>query len=116
MADAVRRHSVRAGLTRPALYAADDQVKPLGFHSLRHSYATWLALTGVTPMEIQQFGGWTDLALVNRYAHEAVALGRGEIGEPFQPLPEGLIKAVSEASLESSRDSSKGPRKRHAAE
>jgi len=90
-AEKLRRHLARAGIRRQELYSHDDRSRQVNFHSLRHSYATWLALSGHNTMVIQQRGGWGDLSMVQRYVEEAEAVGRGDIGVPFPPLPSGLL-------------------------
>ncbi len=38
-------------------------------HVLRHTFASPLAMTGAHPRTIQELGGWSELAMVERYAH-----------------------------------------------
>jgi integrase len=38
-------------------------------HVLRHTFASRLAMTGAHPRTIQELGGWSELAMVERYAH-----------------------------------------------
>ena len=103
-AEELRKHAARAGLTRDDVFANDDQRRPLDFHDLRHTYATWLALAGVDVMVIKQRGGWKDLDTVQRYVEEAEAVGRGNIGTPFPALPASLLaeaaRGVSEGLSE----------------
>lgn len=39
------------------------------FHDLRHTWASWHAQAGTSPLVLQQLGGWKTLAMLNRYAH-----------------------------------------------
>ncbi|MHC4278362.1 MAG: tyrosine-type recombinase/integrase [Planctomycetota bacterium] len=39
------------------------------FHDLRHTWATHLVLAGVDLRTVQELGGWSSLALVERYSH-----------------------------------------------
>ncbi len=39
------------------------------FHDLRHTWATTLVLAGVDLRTVQELGGWSSLALVERYSH-----------------------------------------------
>jgi hypothetical protein len=100
-----------SGIDRPELFENDEQSRHVTFHSLRHTYATWLALAGVDPLVIQQRGGWANLRMVQRYVEEAEAVGRGRIGVPFPPIPTALVAGVrgglpdQQSSLESSEDS-----------
>ncbi len=103
MADKLRRHLPLAGLDRDELFANDDQRRPLDFHDLRHSWASWLALAGVDVQVIKQRGGWADFVILQRYVEEAEAVGRGDIGKPFPALPASLVAAVAtaESAIES---------------
>jgi integrase len=38
-------------------------------HTLRHTFASRLAMVGVDARTIQELGGWKTLALVERYSH-----------------------------------------------
>ena len=53
----LQRACVRAGL------------RPVGWHTLRHSFASHLTMRGVPPLAVMQLGGWSSLAMVQRYAH-----------------------------------------------
>ena len=39
------------------------------FHDLRHTWASWLAQAGVDPQHLKTLGGWSTLAVVERYSH-----------------------------------------------
>lgn len=43
------------------------------WHDLRHTWASWLAQSGVPLYEIQEMGGWESHEMVRRYAHLAPA-------------------------------------------
>jgi site-specific recombinase XerD len=58
----------------------------VSLHTLRHTFASRLVEAGVDLRTVQELGGWSDLSMVQRYAHvgpsqktEAVRL----IGETF---------------------------------
>jgi integrase len=38
-------------------------------HTLRHTFASNLVMAGVDLVTVQQYGGWSDLEMVQRYAH-----------------------------------------------
>ena len=40
-------------------------------HTLRHTFASRLAMAGVDLRTLQELGGWQTLAMVHRYAHLA---------------------------------------------
>jgi integrase len=44
---------------------------PLRFHDLRHTWATWHAQAGTPLHVLQKLGGWSTLAMVQKYAHLA---------------------------------------------
>jgi integrase len=89
----LRRHLQMAGVTRSVLFADDELRKPLTFHDLRGTAATWMALRGDPPLTIQQRIGHRQFSTTQLYIREAEAVGQGaEIGEPFPPLPERLLR------------------------
>lgn len=47
----------------------DAGVPGLRFHDLRHTWASWLAQAGVDPQHLKTLGGWSTLAMVERYSH-----------------------------------------------
>jgi integrase len=63
-------------------------------HTLRHTFASRLAMAGVDPRTIQELGGWKSLALVERYSHlspshKAEAVERiAKIPQRFSQQPE----------------------------
>lgn len=52
---------------------------PMGPHTLRHSWATWFNAVEGDPVRLMACGGWTDLGLVQRYAHASDAALRDEV-------------------------------------
>jgi integrase len=52
------------------------------WHDLRHTWASWLAMSGVGRLELQELGGWKNGAMVLRYAHlsaDHLALSAGKL-------------------------------------
>ena len=47
----------------------DDPRQKIVFHSLRHTFASWLALQGETILTIKELLGHKTLAMTTRYAH-----------------------------------------------
>lgn len=54
-----------------AWYAALRKAKLKGvrWHDLRHTWASWAVMSGVTLGEVQRLGGWKTSQMVQRYAH-----------------------------------------------
>jgi len=46
-----------------------DRLQRAGFHTLRHTYASWLAMQGTPILEIKELLGHATLAMTERYAH-----------------------------------------------
>lgn len=41
----------------------------VSLHTLRHTFASNLVMAGVDLRTVQEYGGWSDLSLVQRYSH-----------------------------------------------
>ena len=80
----------RAKVGRAELYASDVSRKPVGWHDLRASCATWLAVRGEEPLKIMQRLGHRNFNTTMLYVREAEQLRAG-FGEPFGALPESLL-------------------------
>lgn len=52
---------------------------PMGPHALRHCWATWHNAVHGDPRRLMDEGGWSDLSLVQRYAHVADDTLRDEV-------------------------------------
>lgn len=85
----LRVHMRRAGLDRAELYAADETRKPLGFHDLRATGVTWMAVRGDDPLKIMQRAGHRDFKTTQGYIREAEAIRDG-FGDVFPELPKAL--------------------------
>lgn len=44
-------------------------IEDFRWHDLRHTWASYMAMSGASLLEIQHAGGWKTAAMVNRYAH-----------------------------------------------
>jgi integrase len=88
----LRAFLLRAGVDRAELHASDATRKPLGWHDLRATCATWLAVRGEEPLKIMQRLGHQNFATTTLYVREAEQLREG-FGEPFAALPEALLRA-----------------------
>ena len=47
------------------------QLRPLRWHDLRHTFASWAVQSGVTLHELMQLGDWKSYSMVLRYGHLA---------------------------------------------
>lgn len=47
----------------------DAGIENFRWHDLRHTWASWLAQAGVDPQHLKVLGGWSTLAMVERYSH-----------------------------------------------
>lgn len=54
-------------------------LRTIKWHALRHTFASHLAMTDAHPREIQDLGGWSTLAMVERYTHLTPARLRGAV-------------------------------------
>ncbi len=90
MARPLRRFLKRAGITRPELHHGSPTRKPLTWHDLRATGATWMAVRGDDPLKIKQRCGHATFSTTEGYIREAENLREG-FGDVFPPLPESLI-------------------------
>lgn len=84
-----------------AFIKAVDRARIVGkhvtWHTLRHSWASWLIQAGATPRDLMELGNWKTEAMMRNYAHLAsgnlaVAAGRIPLIEfvPFVPASKRL--------------------------
>lgn len=74
----LRRSLRRAGL------------RHIRWHDQRHTWASLLAAAGVPLVQIMEWGGWTSLAMVQRYAHLAPSANASMIGVLERPVGQQL--------------------------
>jgi integrase len=106
----LRLYLRRAGVTRAELFADDETRKPLGFHDLRATGLTWMAIRGDSPHVIKQRAGHTDFKTTELYVREGEAVAAG-FGDVFPALPEAFIEAQSSSIVPVNR-----PRRRNRSE
>ena len=46
-----------------------DRLMKVTFHTLRHTFASWLAIDGINPFHLKELLGHSDLKLTERYSH-----------------------------------------------
>ena len=94
LARVLQAHLEAAKLDRHELITSDATRKRLGFHDLRATGITWLAVRGDDPLKIMQRAGHKEFKTTQGYIREAEAIREG-FGDVFPPLPPGLLNAPS---------------------
>jgi len=97
----LRQYLVWAGCDRAELFADDETRKPLTFHDLRSSYATWSAVRGDSPLTIKQRCGHRSFTTTEIYIRLAESFADG-FGEPFPELPATAL-GINSASTDEAR-------------
>lgn len=102
----MRKDLLVAGVDRPELHASEESRRhgqtlrrPVTFHDLRHTYATWLALRGDNELVIQSRLGHSDTATTRKYIAAAEEVGQGDVGVPFGALPEVVVAVEVSTSI-----------------
>ena len=91
MADRLRGWLARAGVTRRELLDENSTTtKPLGFHDLRATGLTWMAVRGDEPLKIMQRAGHEDFQTTQIYIRTAEMVRQG-FGDVFPPLVAALL-------------------------
>lgn len=96
LAPLLRRHLELAGVRRAELHANDATRKRLGFHDLRATGITWLAVRGDDPLKIQARAGHENFATTSGYIRAAEAAREG-FGEVFPALSPTLVSSLVSA-------------------
>lgn len=87
------RHALNSTLPRACEKAG---FPPIRAHALRHTWATWNNAVMGDLRRLMDFGGWTDLSLVQRYAHcgddslRDEVLASGWVSRPLGVHPESI--------------------------
>ncbi|MBN8531026.1 MAG: site-specific integrase [Alphaproteobacteria bacterium] len=73
-------------------------IKNFRWHDLRHTWASWLAQSGVSLNVLQEMGAWESAEMVRRYAHLAPAQfhASAQVIDSLLVEPNGTIAAQSE--------------------
>ena len=58
------------------------QLDDVTFHTLRHTFASWAVMRGVTLKELQELLGHASLAMTMRYAH----IGNKQLDEAVESI------------------------------
>jgi hypothetical protein len=70
------RHNMWKGLARASRRA---KLRPIGWHMLRHTFCSHLAMRGAVPKAIQELAGHTTMGVTMRYMHMAPSALRDAI-------------------------------------
>jgi len=90
MARKLRMYLKRSGVTRVELHDGSPTRKPMTWHDLRATGATWMAVRGDDPLKIKQRCGHTTFSTTELYIREAEAVREG-FGEVLPALPAALL-------------------------
>ncbi len=95
-AELLRKDLRTVGVTREALHVERDPLRrPMGFHELRDTGLTHMAVRGDSPIAIQWAGGHTDFKTTQGYIDRGRVEAR-RIGEPLPPLPPEVLSPTSD--------------------
>ncbi len=88
------RHNMRKGLARACKRV---KLRTFGWHVLRHTFCSHLALRGAVPKAIQELAGHTTLAVTLRYMHLAPSALRDAIQLLDRPAWQNRAKTGEQA-------------------
>lgn len=95
----LRKHLLLADVTRPALHVATaDGSMPIRLHDLRATGITYLAIRGDSDDDVRERAGHSDFETTRLYLRRGKRVG-AEIGVPFAPLPDSLLRDPQRRSL-----------------
>ena len=66
----------------------------VSLHTLRHTFASRLVMAGVDLRTVQELGGWSDLSMVQRYAHLNQNHKAQAIEKIVRPIPTAFHNAA----------------------
>ncbi len=88
--NAVKKAGFNEGIT--------DRRQRVTFHTLRHSFSSWLVMEGISLYEVKELLGHASLAMTERYSHLSPDSNRKEadtMGAIFQKKSPGQIKIMN---------------------
>ncbi len=91
LAETLRADLLTAGVDRPALHKPKPGAELMRFHDLRATGITYMAMRGDTDNDVRERAGHTDFQTTMMYIRRGHQALGSTIGDPFAPLPEGLI-------------------------
>ena len=106
MARSLRAWLRVADVTRPELFTKSAVNRPIRWHDLRATTASWLCGSGRTMVEVRDVLGHTETEQTDRYTRNGTLLRSGRLGEPFPALP-AISSANRSGTIRASRSSLK---------
>jgi integrase len=86
LADTLRKHLKRAGVTRRALHTGSATSKRLTFHDLRASGTSWLPMLPTwTQFDVRDYAGHSEVSTTDLYVRRG-RKARDVVSTPFAPL------------------------------
>jgi len=74
-------------------------LRSIGWHALRHTFASHLAMRGVPLKAIQELLGHSTIEMTMRYAHLSPTVKRDAVAQLDRPAP-GILGSGAEAAAE----------------
>lgn len=99
LSETLRADLMIARVERAALHVQKPGARIIRFHDLRATGITYMAMRGDSDNDIRERAGHSDFKTTLKYIRRGHLAARDVMGDPFAPLPAGLLR-------ESSRDSS----------
>jgi len=75
----------------------DDRRRKICFHSLRHTFGSWLAMQGTSLYEIKELMGHTDIKMTERYSHLMPSIKRKAVTKIAETFKNSLEQSESKA-------------------
>lgn len=94
LAETLREHIGRAGVTCADLYDDTETTKRLTFYDLRATGITWEAIAGTDPLKIMQRAGHLSFTTTQIYIRQTETIGV-DAGKPFSALPASLLGSAA---------------------
>ena len=80
-----------------------DRRQKVTFHSLRHSFCSWLGSTGATKFEIMELAGHKDLAMTRNYTHVAENTRRDAVRRMTETFESNRSRSATIKELKTNR-------------
>lgn len=106
LAGLLRADLLLAGVNRYELHhnASDPPREWMTMHDLRTTGITWMAVRGDPLLVVKARAGHSDTKMTEHYIHTASVLNKARYGQPFPPLPRGLLGDAPQEAPPPKRD------------